>query len=456
MGASTPGCGRADDTGSVQLKREDLLKMKCIQLERQVNMLQAALLSRSQMTAEVESALSEMTHRLILLAKQTAEHPEKPQAASIDLVAYSWQMLSRLSRLKRQTSLSEARSAVPSARPDQPFCSGSSDGSAHCQLPFFSAPGSFVEQPSNNISVTDLCQGRGVLLANQTRTQQLESELAVLAPKLRSLTVLLRTAVLPAISLVNPEAAMRLQVEVAETAEATAQAAHAMTQLSVLLPSQGLLFGKAACHAVCQGASVKAAGQQGGVWSGADAASPAQDCGKGAEACIVPTAKQLLSQLPAFAARDRPAANRVLGDLLDRLKMHQGMQQQKLSSLEKELHYLRSLHASQAQHVGSIFGMADAALSELEPSTAVATVAAADALRRVLQAQEQLVNRCSETSLTQLIAVLRDTSPDLQRACWLLVTQQENYKFQVKEALNEVKMTAMNAWQATNVVAPDR
>lgn len=50
------------------------------------------------MTAEVESALSEMTHRLILLAKQTAEHPEKPQAASIDLVAYSWQMLSRLSR----------------------------------------------------------------------------------------------------------------------------------------------------------------------------------------------------------------------------------------------------------------------------------------------------------------------------------------------------------------------
>lgn len=51
-----------------------------------------------------------------------------------------------------------------------------------------------------------------MLLANQTRTQQLESELAVLAPKLRSLTVLLRTAVLPAISLVNPEAAMRLQV----------------------------------------------------------------------------------------------------------------------------------------------------------------------------------------------------------------------------------------------------
>ena len=30
-----------------------------------------------------------------------------------------------------------------------------------------------------------------------------------------------------------------------------------------------------------------------------------------------------------------------------RLKMHQGMQQQNMLSLEKELHYLRSLHASQ-------------------------------------------------------------------------------------------------------------
>ena len=76
--------------------------------------------------------------------------------------------------------------------------------------------------------------------------------------------------------------------------------------------------------------------------------------------------------------------------------------------------------------------MADAALSELEPSTAAATVAAADALREVLQAQEQLTNRCSEASLTQVIAVLRDTSPELQRACWLLVTQQESYKSQAR------------------------
>ena len=86
----------------------------------------------------------------------------------------------------------------------------------------------------------------------------------------------------------------------------------------------------------------------------------------------------------------------------------------------------------QAQHVGRIVGVADAALNELEPTTAVATVAAADALRKVLQAQEQLTNHCSEASLTQLIAVVRDTSPEMQRACWLLVTQQEIYKSQAR------------------------
>jgi hypothetical protein len=37
------GSGQASDISPVQLKREDLLKMKCIQLERQVNMLQTAL-----------------------------------------------------------------------------------------------------------------------------------------------------------------------------------------------------------------------------------------------------------------------------------------------------------------------------------------------------------------------------------------------------------------------------
>lgn len=37
------GSAHACDITSVQLKREDMLKMKCTQLERQINMLQAAL-----------------------------------------------------------------------------------------------------------------------------------------------------------------------------------------------------------------------------------------------------------------------------------------------------------------------------------------------------------------------------------------------------------------------------
>ena len=62
------------------------------------------LQSRSQVTAEVDSILSEMTHGLILLAKKTAEHPQEPQGASTDLMAFSQQMLCRLSR---QVSRSE-------------------------------------------------------------------------------------------------------------------------------------------------------------------------------------------------------------------------------------------------------------------------------------------------------------------------------------------------------------
>jgi len=40
-----------------------------------------------------------------------------------------------------------------------------------------------------------------------------------------------------------------------------------------------------------------------------------------------------------------------------RLKMHQGVQQQKMSSVEKELHYVRSLHASQVlpAHLCTVF-----------------------------------------------------------------------------------------------------
>ena len=79
-----------------------------------------------------------------------------------------------------------------------------------------------------------------------------------------------------------------------------------------------------------------------------------------------------------------------------------------------------------------MFSVADDTLSELDPSMTEATLAAADALRKVLEAQEQLDSHCSEAYLKQLIAVVRETSPELQQACWLLVSQQEAYKSQVR------------------------
>ena len=79
-----------------------------------------------------------------------------------------------------------------------------------------------------------------------------------------------------------------------------------------------------------------------------------------------------------------------------------------------------------------MFSAADDTLSELDPAVAEATLAAADALRRVLEAQGQLNSHRSEVSLKQLIAVLRETSPELQQACWLLVSQQEAYKSQAR------------------------
>ena len=62
----------------------------------------------------------------------------------------------------------------------------------------------------------------------------------------------------------------------------------------------------------------------------------------------------------------------------------------------------------------------------------MATVAAADALRRVLQAQQKLSSRPSEAALKEVITALKETAPDLQQACWLLVSQQDELKSQVR------------------------
>ena len=74
------------------------------------------------------------------------------------------------------------------------------------------------------------------------------------------------------------ETCVHSQVEVGETAEATAQAAHALTQLAVLLPGQGMLFGKLSAHAAHRQASVTAAGRNSSRWSDSVADSCNQVC----------------------------------------------------------------------------------------------------------------------------------------------------------------------------------
>ena len=84
----------------------------------------------------------------------------------------------------------------------------------------------------------------------------------------------------------------------------------------------------------------------------------------------------------------------------------------------------------QANSVSSIFTAADTALQSLQPATAAATVAAAEALRKVLEALGQLSCHPSEAALKQLIELLRASAPELQQACWLLVSQQDDFRQQ--------------------------
>ncbi|KAL3136414.1 hypothetical protein ABBQ38_005672 [Trebouxia sp. C0009 RCD-2024] len=416
--AGLPGVTASSSLG-LQLKREELLKWKAAQLERQVIVLQAALQSRSEVALEAESVLSELSHHLTHVIKEPIGSDHQLQSKAADLRTYSQQMLTRLSRLTRQSSLSQARSNCQAPVPSLAF--SSRHASQTWGVPFYAAPGTLRQLPQEGISVVGLCEGKGALLADPLAAQQLESDLANLAPRLSSLAVLLRAAVLPAMSLVNPKAATRLRVEVAETAEAVAQSAHALTQLAILLPSHTALFGQAAGIAARKEGAIKSAGQHSRDWQVASASSPPE----------VPSAQQLLAQMPPFSLKQKAAVSQVLTPVLDRLRLEEQTQRAKQACLAREVHYLRSLQASQAQHVRKLFSFAQDALHELQPATAVATVQSAEALRKVLEAQQRLSSHPCETTLKQVISALREAAPDLQQACWLLVSQQKDLKTQV-------------------------
>lgn len=82
-----------------------------------------------------------------------------------------------------------------------------------------------------------------------------------------------------------------------------------------------------------------------------------------------------------------------------------------------------------------LFSVAQDALQELQPATAVATVQSAEALRTVLEAQQRLMSHPSESTLKQVTTALREAAPDLQQACWLLVSQQKDLKAQVRNTV---------------------
>lgn len=59
---------------------------------------QLVLQSRSQLTAEAENVLSELTHGFTLVAMSTTQSSHAAQAKAMELLSYSREMLSRLSR----------------------------------------------------------------------------------------------------------------------------------------------------------------------------------------------------------------------------------------------------------------------------------------------------------------------------------------------------------------------
>lgn len=65
-------------------------------------------------------------------------------------------------------------------------------------------------------------------------------------------------------------------MEVAETAEAVSQSAHALTQLAVLLPSHTALFGGAAHHSAHQEGALRSARQHSRAWLDASSPSPSE------------------------------------------------------------------------------------------------------------------------------------------------------------------------------------
>ena len=79
----------------------------------------------------------------------------------------------------------------------------------------------------------------------------------------------------------------------------------------------------------------------------------------------------------------------------------------------------------------SYTGIVAEAVQQVELSSLEASLAAAEALRSFLEAQETLQANPTQAALKQLLALLQQTSPTLREVCWLLATQHGTFRKEV-------------------------
>ncbi|KAL6751084.1 hypothetical protein V8C86DRAFT_2789672, partial [Haematococcus lacustris] len=296
------------------------------------------------------------------------------------------------------------------------------------------------------------------LAARPSAAALLEQQLVGLAPKLTRLAVLLRSTLLPALHWLSVEAADRLQTEVAETAAATHTTACGLAELGCLLPSGGAPLAAAAAGnlAAARGAEVQG-GRDAWLWGSEglveDQAVEREQRARERQAALLCGAdlEQLVGSL-APLLRDKKAGgvrqcrDVVASCLVAPLLATAG----KLEVLDMELRFATRAVALQAQHVAQFMTGAYQAPPPTQPaapdppdhtnpdpeppqqqrvqkaqqrhqgpglgSCAVGALAALEAVRRVLEAQQQLLTQPSEAAVAQLVGVMGECRPGLMAA----------------------------------------
>ncbi|KAK9807804.1 hypothetical protein WJX72_009863 [[Myrmecia] bisecta] len=205
------GVGRA-------LSREQMLKLHNVQLERQLLKADGELRARQEVAAAANTVLAELQQRLQQALPRDADAGgdlERMVAADELLKLRQW-------AADTMTSLKQVRRAAHTvdAAPHEASMSPNAEtqgtmGTVAWEIPFLStAGGGNVFMPAGATpTVTGICRGEGVLLADPAKVQQLEAQLGALAPQLAALCESLQSTLLPALPSLCPPLAARLKVD---------------------------------------------------------------------------------------------------------------------------------------------------------------------------------------------------------------------------------------------------